>query len=244
MGGGRNVPKSGATVNSGGKLEAGFDVTLSVTLALSFTLAASASADCASVAFSTSVARLACASVAVSTCAARFALASIVLFAEDADRAVSRATVSCCAVAFAADARAAAASSRWALAVSTGSTVDALPGASVDARSAAVAFGSVCVAGAGISGLFVEDTGGTAGVWPLWTEPETSAAGAPVRGVPGVIDPLDSFDSFDLFSLIPFLGARRCENGQSLIIRLWSGGGKPSNNCSHYRGKQSFHAQG
>jgi hypothetical protein len=79
---------------------------------------------------------------------------------------------------------------------------------------------------------------------------EDSAAGEPVPGVPGnpgnpgVSGGIDSFDSFDLFSLIPFVGARRCENGQSLIIRLWSGGGKPSNNCSHYREKQRFYAQG
>jgi hypothetical protein len=60
------------------------------------------------------------------------------------------AALSCADVALAADLRASAASSRCALAVSTGSIVEALVGASVEARSAALAFGPGCAA-AGIS---------------------------------------------------------------------------------------------
>src|SRR5260370_40239106 len=114
MGGGRKVPKSGAAVNSGGKLEAGGGATLSVAPAV---LASAVSAACASVAFSPPAARPASASVAVSTFAARLALASRVLFAADPDAdVISRAPASRADVALAADTRASAAASRWPLA--------------------------------------------------------------------------------------------------------------------------------
>jgi hypothetical protein len=77
-------------------------------------------------------ARAASASVADSTFAARLAFADV--------DPTARAAASCAAVALAADARASRASARWAAALSTGSTLEALAGWSVDARSAALAW--------------------------------------------------------------------------------------------------------